>query len=779
LDSWNFSLETGKLPPSYSESALTLLPKPGKNLDEIRNWRPITLTNCDQKIITKALANRMAKHLDSIIVTTQTAYVPGRSVMDNIRSNDYIKNYCEKNKVDGLLVSLDAKKAFDSVNHDYIRTVLRAYGIGEKFIHFFDVLYNDLSVKIIVNGYFSRSVRIERGVKQGDALSCSLFILCIDPLIRNINDNNQIKEVKLISSRSKTTVGMKCSGYADDIAIICRNDNNSIKGIFEEYERLTRLSGLELNAEKTEVLRIGHRREERIEIKFTYLGIEYAINSVDKLKICGIFFCNDKVEEYDLNILEKIERLESQLKRWMCRNLTMEGKILIIKTFGLSQLIYNLQCCHINEKDLVIIEKLMFKFIWSKNWEKIKTVERIKRSVLKNEYNNGGLNAPDIECMNRALKLKQFIRASNSKHCIKEIQVFCLEKLGYDRVIKQEYYSICKDDLIIKSGQESINLLTDLARLEGYGKDANGQSSKIAIEEVGSIYIPHYLLRKNKPMEACVFNSLKSEGIEFLSELAEEYEFNNDSKRESTIKFIRKSFPSNLLDIAENFNRSINDEKSAMTHFYSGNDLFIPVEEVTVKQLQSRLKIALKKVTTTDYGEKIGENFFDSAEIAIVRKQVKNVKLRNIFYRLINKDFFDRVKLTKYKIVENVNCERCKGVEDYEHLFWGCRWSKLAWVNYNIVISNMGLKEGYINSYKDIYNFNNTAAVNTIKLKIINELIQITRPTHLNKDYIENLIVNIKKMEQYIANKNKTINSFNKKWNCTQTKGSKITNIIG
>jgi hypothetical protein len=60
-----------------------------KNVNEIKNWHPITLSNCDSKITTKALANRMANHLNEIIDPSQTAYVPGQSVMDNIRSNFY------------------------------------------------------------------------------------------------------------------------------------------------------------------------------------------------------------------------------------------------------------------------------------------------------------------------------------------------------------------------------------------------------------------------------------------------------------------------------------------------------------------------------------------------------------------------------------------------------------------------------------------------------------------------------------------------------------------
>ena len=135
--------------------------------------------------------------------------------------------------------------------------------------------------------------------------------------------------------------------------------------------------------------------------------------------------------EYDLNILSKIEKLEQQLRRWMCRNLTPEGKILIVKTFGLSQLIYNLQCYPILDKDISNIEKLIFKFIWSRDWSKGRACDRIKRSVLKNSYPEGGLNAPDIDVLDRSLKLRQVIRADLSNHPIKSIQRFCCEIDNY------------------------------------------------------------------------------------------------------------------------------------------------------------------------------------------------------------------------------------------------------------------------------------------------------------------------------------------------------------
>jgi hypothetical protein len=66
-ESWDYSVEIGKLPDSHKESVITLLPKEGKDTKQIKNWRPITLTNCDAKIITKALAMRLNPILETII----------------------------------------------------------------------------------------------------------------------------------------------------------------------------------------------------------------------------------------------------------------------------------------------------------------------------------------------------------------------------------------------------------------------------------------------------------------------------------------------------------------------------------------------------------------------------------------------------------------------------------------------------------------------------------------------------------------------------------------
>jgi len=763
VQSWNHSVRTGLMPPSHLESVLTLLPKEGKDTKEIKNWRPITLTNCDAKIITKALANRMSKHLDKIIHPAQTAYIPTRSVMDNLRSNIYYRDYCKKAGIDGVIISLDAKKAFDSVSHDYILNTLKAYGVGVKFQNYFKVLYNEIKVKILVNGYFSEGIRIERGVKQGDALSCSLFILSIDPLIRNLNNNPLIKAITLKGKKTGCTLTNKASGYADDIAVICYNDLTSIQEIFREYERLTRMSGLELNAEKTEILRIGPEVEEIFEFDIKYMKEEHRIRTIRELKICGIFICNDKSKEYEHNILSKIVKLEGQLKAWMCRNLTLEGKILIVKTYGLSQLIYNLQCYQILDKEIKLVERLIFKFIWCREWSSNKWVERIGRKVLKNEYEEGGMKAPDIECMNKALKLKQFLRANKVTHPICTIQKISCENNNYNEVINQEYDKL-DNDHIIGCSQSTINLLTDNMRNEIMKHVEIGETNTIVINMVGSINISIYLRRKNELLVDCLFNTAKAEGIETLGELQQELEHTKDKPKLELLKKIQKYFPNHLLNSSSNFISEIN-EKTTLTHIYLGNESFLPLDEVKVCHLHLILKKIMGKIETLDFCTKLGINTFEKSSLVGIRKQIQNVKFRNIYYRLINKDFFTRQKLHKYKITDSDKCLACNQVEDFKHLVWECRQVKETWNNLNEILSARGLQNENISTYEDVLNFGGSAAANTIKLCILQRFIQIDRQTKLSKESIDEMARGTITKEKYIALKNNKLPTFIKKWN--------------
>ena len=220
IDAWEYSTVVGVLPDSQSLSVISLIPKAGKSKHDLKNWRPISISSCDLKIITKALSIKVAKHLDSIICDSQMAYVPGRDINFNNRLLRTALSYCKNKNLDYIVASLDAQKAYDSIDHSYIINTLRAYNFPNNFISQVNLLNSNLQAQVQVNGFMSGRFNIERGLKQGDALSCALFIIAIDPLIRNIEQNQRIRSLKLIDDCC-----IKTLAYADDVAIITNNDN--------------------------------------------------------------------------------------------------------------------------------------------------------------------------------------------------------------------------------------------------------------------------------------------------------------------------------------------------------------------------------------------------------------------------------------------------------------------------------------------------------------------------------------------------------------------------
>ena len=84
IKSLNYSFENGNLTTLQKQGIISLLPKKDKNFDILKTWRPLTLLNTDYKIATKAIANRIKKFLPTIIDCSQTGFIKGRYIGENI-----------------------------------------------------------------------------------------------------------------------------------------------------------------------------------------------------------------------------------------------------------------------------------------------------------------------------------------------------------------------------------------------------------------------------------------------------------------------------------------------------------------------------------------------------------------------------------------------------------------------------------------------------------------------------------------------------------------------
>ena len=106
---------------TQKRAVITLIHK-GKQLprDDLNNWRPISLTNSDYKLLAKSLAIRLSSVISSIVNEDQVGFLKGRNISTVIRLIDDTINYLDKSERPGLLLVLDYKAAFDTISKEYI-----------------------------------------------------------------------------------------------------------------------------------------------------------------------------------------------------------------------------------------------------------------------------------------------------------------------------------------------------------------------------------------------------------------------------------------------------------------------------------------------------------------------------------------------------------------------------------------------------------------------------------------------------------------------------------
>ena len=123
------------LSTSQREAIIRLIEKPNKDKQFFSNWRPISLLNVDQKLISKMLAARLKKFLPFLIEPGQTAYFNGRFLGESGRLIADIIYTFDLEKLDGSLVAIKFEKVFDSLNHNSLITALEHCGFGNDFIN--------------------------------------------------------------------------------------------------------------------------------------------------------------------------------------------------------------------------------------------------------------------------------------------------------------------------------------------------------------------------------------------------------------------------------------------------------------------------------------------------------------------------------------------------------------------------------------------------------------------------------------------------------------------
>ena len=338
--------------------------------------------------------------IPKLIDNDQTSFIKGRFIEENILLIDSIIKYASSKNIPGLLLFVDFEKAFDSLDWTFIIRTLGNFGFGPSFIHWIKLFYTDIESCVLNNGWASNTFKLQRGVRQGCPLSPYLFILSAEILAKAVRKNNIIKGICVNNQE------IKLSQYADDTTFILDGTKESLTATFHLLESFSLSSGLRINYKKTEALWIGScvGKEENL---LPEKNIQW---NESKVKFLGVWLSTDPNITLRTNYDEKLEKIRIVLNSWKLRRLTLIGKIVVLKSLAASHLPYILAPLETDERFLKEINQIFYDFLWNNKGDKI------KRSVLINSYDKGGLKMIDIFSYNKSLKLawvKRYLDAEN------------------------------------------------------------------------------------------------------------------------------------------------------------------------------------------------------------------------------------------------------------------------------------------------------------------------------------------------------------------------------
>ncbi|KAJ3581573.1 hypothetical protein NHX12_016499, partial [Muraenolepis orangiensis] len=168
-----------RAPVSCRRAVITLLPKKG-NLQDIKNWRPVSLLCVDYKLLSKVLATRLGRAVEQVIHRDQTYCVPGRSMVDNVHLIRDVLEVSSSLDINTGLISLDQEKAFNRVEHSFLWKVMEKFRFSAGFIAKIKVLYNKIESVLKFNA------RLDVSSSETHCLTvalCRSKTLCLQQLV--------------------------------------------------------------------------------------------------------------------------------------------------------------------------------------------------------------------------------------------------------------------------------------------------------------------------------------------------------------------------------------------------------------------------------------------------------------------------------------------------------------------------------------------------------------------------------------------------------------------
>jgi hypothetical protein len=181
-----------------------------------------------------------------IIHRDQVGFIPGMKGWFNIRKSINVFHYINKLKdKKHMIISLDAEKAFDKIQHPFMIKVLESSGIQGPYLNIIKAIYTKPVANIKLNGEKLEAIPLKSEIRQGCPLSPYLFNTVLEILVRAIREQKEIKGIQIGKEE------VKISLFADDMIVYKSDPKNSTRELLTLINSFSEVAGYKINSNRS------------------------------------------------------------------------------------------------------------------------------------------------------------------------------------------------------------------------------------------------------------------------------------------------------------------------------------------------------------------------------------------------------------------------------------------------------------------------------------------------------------------------------------------------
>ncbi|KAJ9557020.1 hypothetical protein OSB04_011634 [Centaurea solstitialis] len=388
----------GHLAKELNHTLLCLLPK-CPNASSVADFRPISCCSVLYKCISKIIVNRMKPFLDGLVGRAQSAFIPGRRIVDNIlMAHELVVGYHLNSGSPRCAFKIDLRKAYDMVDWRFLCSMLEGFGFHPVLVKWIKEMISTTTYSVAVNGESWGHFHGKRGIRQGDPLSPYLFTLVMEGFAMIFRQC--IEEAsQFIHHPGCEAIELTHLCFADDLFVFTGGDVDSVEVLKKALFLFEKRSGLSPNLTKSDIF-FGNVSDSAREAILNCLPFRMGTFPIRYLGVplSPVFL---RVSDYG----GMIARVKQRIQNWKMKFLSFGGRRQLVRSVLQSLQLYWMAIFVFPASVIHELEALLRAFLWAQG-DDVHGKCRISWEVVCRPTDCGGLGFKKLATWNRALIAK-------------------------------------------------------------------------------------------------------------------------------------------------------------------------------------------------------------------------------------------------------------------------------------------------------------------------------------------------------------------------------------